>query len=153
MAGKSVPTLPVAIFDYPVVVVPCHGGAGATTLARLTGNTFDVGRNLPPAILPGQRLLLVARGTVFGARLATEATGYFRNVQGVVPSAVAVVGDGPWPEPRQARVRFRLLPVKHVVRVPYVPAWRWLDDITDKPIPDNIVSAIKNLKKAIDAPR
>lgn len=144
--------VPVVVCDDPVFVVPCHGGAGATTLARLLGNTIDAGRQTPSA-MQGRHLLLVARGTAFGGRMAIEATSYFQRYFDVVPAALAVVGDGPWPEPRSARARFRLLPPPiRVVRVPYIAQWRWLDDFADKPIPNNIVTSIRNLKKAIDDP-
>src|SRR3954451_6060040 len=94
-----------SMFGRPVLVAGCHGGAGTTTLAQLVG-AYDIGVWRPqPTPYP---VVLVARGTVQGA---DRAAGCVRATlaAGVVPAAVVVVGDGPWPEPRLTRLRLHLL--------------------------------------------
>src|SRR4051794_11079441 len=61
-----------------LVVVGAHGGAGATTLARLLWPCWDLGSiaaavqsGRPPVQTKGRPLVLACRNTVAGARAAT----------------------------------------------------------------------------------
>ena len=98
-------------------------------------------------------VVLVARSTVQGA---DRAAGSVRATlaAGVVPAAVVVVGDGPWPEPRLTRLRLHLLSglVPAVVRLPYVIAWRYLDEPVRYP-PAKVRRALDQLCAALHPTR
>jgi hypothetical protein len=135
-----------SLFSRPVLVSGCHGGAGATTLAQLVG-AYDIGVWRPqPTAYP---VVLVARGTVQGA---TRATWSVRTslAAGVMPAAVVIVADGPWPEPRLARLRLHLLSglVPALVRLPFVTAWRYLDEPARHP-PARVRRALDRLCMAL----
>jgi hypothetical protein len=120
----------------PVVVFGCHGGAGTTTLAGLLGpNAHEAGLDDQAAVadVAGRAVIVVARGTAAGCRLAVCAAARLTSA-GADPVVVAVVADGPWPEPLAARARLRAL-AGHVpvVRVPYVARWRFEDSPTVVP--------------------
>jgi hypothetical protein len=133
----------------PVVIIPAHGGAGATTLAGLLRrelNSDPAGRGwridttpalpdgdpgqlaaagwlrVPP---PGVPVIIAARGTAEGARRAVIAVTVL-EYRGLRPAAIAVVGDGAGPEPRQAAQRLDLLGGRAgpAVRVPFATALR-----------------------------
>jgi hypothetical protein len=131
-----------------VLVVSCHGGAGTTTLVGQLGATaHDGGRAaaLSPQELVGQAVIVVARGTASGARQAVEAAAALLHA-GAIP-VVAVVSDGPWPEPLAARTRLRALSGHvHVVRVPYISRWRFED--TPCSVPDRYMRSVTKLRAA-----
>jgi hypothetical protein len=114
----------------PVVVYACHGGAGTTTLAALIGAAHEAGPISPASLTAaaGRAVVAVTRGTAAGSRLAADAANALR-AGGASKIVVAVVGDGPWPEPLAARARLRAL-AGHVpvVRVPYIARWRFEDE-------------------------
>jgi len=136
-----------------VIVAGCHGGAGTTTIAQLIG-AYDAGVWPPrPAPYP---VLLVARGTPQGI---VRANWWLRAARaaGVGPAALIIVGDGPWPEPRLATLRLRMLHglVPTVVRLPYIPHWRYLDQPLQHPLPKKLIHALERLRAAVqpDFPR
>jgi hypothetical protein len=139
-----------SLFGRPVLVAGCHGGAGTTTLAQLVG-AYDVGVWRPQRT--PYPVVLVARGTVHGAdraAMSVRAT----LVAGVLPAAVVVVADGPWPEPRLTRLRLHLLSglVPVMVRLPYVTAWRYLDEPVRYP-PTKVRRALDRLCAALQSTR
>jgi hypothetical protein len=138
--------LSASMFGRPVLVAGCHGGAGTTTLAQLVG-AYDVGLWQPrPTPYP---VVTVARGTAQGA---ARAAWLIRTALAVrlVPVALVIVGDGPWPEPRLARLRLHMLngQVPALVRLPYVPSWRYLDDPARHP-PKRMLRALERLRVAV----
>ena len=97
-------------------------------------------------------LALVARGTAAGLRAAMEWVAAAAEA-GVEAAALVVVADGPWPVPRAVRGRLRLLEghVGAVVRVPYVTAWRYVDDPLEVgPLPRKVADAVAALDMALD---
>src|SRR3989440_1809880 len=84
----------------PVIVYGCHGGAGTTTLASHLGFADEAGRISPAtlAAAAARAVVIVTRGTAAGSRLAVEAVAALRAA-GAATVVVAVVADGPWPEP------------------------------------------------------
>src|SRR5438270_5734137 len=114
----------------PVVVFGCHGGAGTTTLVGQLGpQAREAGRLSPAATVDvvGSAVIVVVRGTAAGSRLAVDLVTALRAA-GTATVVVAVVADGPWPEPLAARARLRAL-AGHVpvVRIPYIARWRFED--------------------------
>jgi hypothetical protein len=70
---------------------------------------------------------------------------------GLRPAALVVVGDGWWPEPASVRARARMLSgrVDAVIRMPFVPRWRYLDDpLTDEP-PARVSAAIQRIRASL----
>jgi hypothetical protein len=132
----------------PVLVLSCHGGAGTTTLADQLGSTAHEGDRadaLSRQDLLGQAVIVVARGTASGARQAVDAAAALLQA-GAIP-VVAVVSDGPWPEPLAARARLRALSGHvRVVRVPYIARWRF-EDIPST-VPDRYLRAVTKLRAA-----
>jgi len=120
----------------PVLVFGCHGGAGTTTLAAHLGLAHEAGDiGAAPASAAGRAVVAVTRGTAAGSRLGVEAAKTLR-ASGASKVVVAVVADGPWPEPLAARARLRAL-AGHVpvVRVPYITRWRFEDTPSTVPAP------------------
>ena len=129
-------------------VVAAHGGAGATTLATHLAAQLQAAVEEPQLDeagrlvgagerANGQRQLaswglvpavVVASGTAYGTKRAMARSGELDGRYGV-PVVVAVVADGPLAEPIAARSRLRALgsEVEAVIRVPYVPRWRFED--------------------------
>ena len=131
-----------------------HGGAGASTLAALLGSCWDMSplRHRPdpryPAVTTyGRPLIVVCRNTVASAERATAAVMAVAHPGGQV-AALAIVADGAGREPRDASARFRLLEsrVGQVVRVPFVPALRLVDDPTSVDLPRRAQQAIEQLR-------
>ena len=145
-----------------VPVVGAHGGSGATTVAgylgsaqpSLTGGVgvFDAGTKLPSAIV-GPALIVTARGTAAGAAAAQRMIGAVAGSGGTEPLPVVVVvtSDGPWPLPPVVRARLRAMSgrVHAVVRLPYVPRWRFIDLPTEPP--GRYLTQMKRVCDAINA--
>lgn len=144
-----------------LVLVGSHGGAGTSTLATLLGpgKVWDLGvvprshvqRGRTYISLSGRKLILVARGTVPSARLATAAA---RTVlqSGYPLAALIVVADGAGPEPREASARFRLLEAQlaqGVLRMPFVPALRLVDAPADITLPRAASRALAKIREAV----
>jgi hypothetical protein len=113
-----------------VVLVGAHGGAGVTTLAGLLRPAWDMGTVTKPGpargpLRPaGRPVVLVARNSVAAAGRAIAAARLLGD-QGVPVAVLAVISDG-FPEPAEARYRFRVLEgrIGVIVRVPFIPAFR-----------------------------
>jgi len=132
-----------------IVIVPAHGGAGASTLADWlrrelgampAGQGWQVGvtaalpdadpaqiaasarLRVPPPEIP---VIIAARGNAQGARRAVIAVSVLEQ-RGVWPAAIALIADGAGPEPRQAGQHLDLIGTRAgpVVRVPFVAALR-----------------------------
>ena len=136
-----------------LLVVGAHGGAGVSTLAWLLAPAVGLGR-----ARDWRRLVNPGRcPVVLVCRCAVPATG--RAVGEVAAAAAAgvgvavVVGDG-WPVPGAARARLRLLAaqVGRVVRVPYVPGWRYVERPDPAGLPRAVVLAVAAVRAAVDEP-
>ena len=138
LAGETAGTEPAATpvrrpARLAAFVAGAHGGAGTSTVAHLlrahlagswpegqvprVHDKFAIPDGPPEAIAmtgmlpvppPGTPLILVARATADGARRAVIAVSALSRC-GIWPAALAVVGDGAGPEPRQASQRFTLI--------------------------------------------
>lgn len=123
------PAAPVRPLSAPGVCwVAAHGGAGASTLAKVLGGT-DVGCSWPDATRDEPaRVLLVARTDAQGLRAAARslnAVHEARHPAGMALVGLVLVADLPGRLPLELRSRIRLLRSKVPVwRVPWVPGWR-----------------------------
>jgi hypothetical protein len=135
-----------------IVIIPAHGGAGASTLVTLLhrmlaaaqaghGWRAAAAQALPdgdpeqiaasgwfrvaPAEMTGMPLIIAARGNPEGARRAVIAVTTLER-RGVWPAAIALVADGAGPEPRQTAQHLDLIGHRAgpVIRVPLVAALR-----------------------------
>ncbi len=137
-------------------VVAAHGGAGATTLASHLADQLGASAVDEPAWDAARRLVgtgtsrangdrplaswgrvpavVVASGTASGTRRAMAKAAELRARYGVAV-VVAIVADGPLAEPIAVRARLRAVSaeVDAVVRVPYVPRWRFEDEPSETP--------------------
>ena len=127
---------------HEIVLVGAHGGAGVSTLAALLQPAWDMGAmrgspdpRFPPVRTAGRPLVLVTRNTVAAAARATAAVAAFTGAGGQI-AALIVVADSPLPEPAEASYRLRLLiaRVGAIVRMPFIPALR----LVDEPAPVNL---------------
>lgn len=105
-----------------------HGGAGASTLARLLGGV-DVGHRWPD-LTQGEphTVLLVARTHSAGLQAVSQTLDILRRGDqppGVQVAAVVLVADAPGRLPRQLNQRIKIIGSAVAVhRVPWVSAWR-----------------------------
>lgn len=117
------------------VVAGAHGGAGTSTVVALLDIALGPGAGAEPAALGAliaarrRALLLVARSHAYGLRAAADrlpALAHHRPV-------LVLVADAPAGDPAAVRYRVRALEglVAGVVRVPYLPALRAVDQASD----------------------
>lgn len=136
----SLPLRPIRQFKTadewpPLWWVGCHGGAGTTTLAALTGLGVDGGTAWPTPE-PGQppvRVVLVCRASAAGAQAATAAVEQRKRQAALAEihllGVVAVAASARKP-PRRAAERLRLLAgwAPAVWRVGWVEEYLAADD-------------------------
>ncbi|MDQ0987055.1 hypothetical protein QFZ71_004338 [Streptomyces sp. V2I9] len=108
--------------------VGAHGGAGASTLARVLGGT-DLGCAWPdPARGEPARVMLVARTHADGMRAASRALNALREGRhpaGMELVALVLVADAPGRLPLVLANRVRILrSAAPVRRIPWIAAWR-----------------------------
>lgn len=165
------PPLPVAAIlrhriprDWPPVWwVGCHGGAGTSTLCRLTGLGLDVGAAWPAhdlgAYPPPTSVVLVCRLTAGGTWAAMGAVDQWRRRMSMAPdpapalapspylmppgiqvTGIVAVAASPRRPPRLATDRLRLLSgwVPRVWRVGWVDALLAADDPTEVGMPPDV---------------
>ncbi|MFI7278533.1 hypothetical protein [Streptomyces sp. NPDC049879] len=138
----------------PIAVVSCHGGCGATTVARLLG---PAGREVQRDALAvrDEVLVMVARGTARGMQWATEgvrvAYEHIRRGWLAEPPVLVVVADSPLREPSVVRARLRLLQdrVRGIVHMPYVSQWREVDDPLSLPVPAGVCASMAHLSSLL----
>ena len=128
MAEPAAPSWGGALSDQGICWVGAHGGAGATTLAAVTGG-LDVGCRWPdPARFEPARVILVARTHAGGIRAASRALDAMREGRhpaGMTLVGVVLVADAPGFLPRPLVRRIRVLrAAAQVWRVPWMPQWR-----------------------------
>lgn len=134
---RARPTHALAAPGERVAWVNAHGGAGASTLARVLGGA-DLRLRWPePARGEPGGVLLVARTHAGGMRAASQALNALRTGEhpaGVHLIAVVLVADAPGRLPRQLGRRVRVLrSAAEVHRVPWVPAWRLGEEVDPLP--------------------
>jgi hypothetical protein len=136
-----------------LLVVGAHGGAGTSTIAALMRPAWDMGSlhhllqpGRPPIRTKGRPLIVVARNTVAAAWHATNAVTMLAG-QDIVIAALVIVADGAGPEPRDATARFSLLEgrVRGVVRMPFIPGLRLVDDIAAVDLPGRVHDTLATL--------
>lgn len=136
----------------PTSVSGVAGGVGTTTVASALGDqAHDLG-TAPPQ-WQGTPLLLVARGTAAGVRAAAEAVNALTSTPQSVRVVLAVVDDGPYPQPATVRSRLRALSPHLVghVRLPYVEAWRYVDHPLAEPLPRAYARSIRSLARTLNS--
>ncbi|MDL4770740.1 hypothetical protein [Actinomadura xylanilytica] len=138
------------------VLVGAHGGAGVSTLARLMCPARDMGavagllREGRPYVRAEGPVVLVARNTVSAAWHATRAVTAIDAARGQGDghiAALVIVADGAGPEPKDAAARFGLLHdrVCGVVRMPFVPELRLIDDPATVPLPRKVREVLETV--------
>ncbi|MBV9023715.1 MAG: hypothetical protein JO362_07945 [Streptomycetaceae bacterium] len=151
--GAGLPPL----FIPAVAVAGCHGGSGATTVTRLLAPSAHEIR-LDQMHVGAVPLVLVCRGTAYGTAQATTAVGgaHHNITHGFLarPPVLVVVADSPLSEPPTARARLKLLQdrVQVIVRLPFVPLWRDVDNPLNVTAPRNVVDALATLRTVLSAP-
>jgi hypothetical protein len=90
--------------------------------------------------------VLVTRNSV-GAAGQAVAAARLLGQQGVQIAVLAVIGDG-FPEPSEARYRFRVLEgrVGAVLRIPFVPAFRVAADPLSVTLPRRAARALDQIR-------
>ena len=140
----------------PLLLVGAHGGAGVSTLVRLLAPAaVDLGapRDWRHIANPGWQPV----GVVTGCTVAATGQAVYQVAAaeraGIAPRLLLVVGDG-WPVPRAARARLRLLSARvgRIVRVPYVPAWRYVEQPDPAHLPRAVELALAAVRAAADGP-
>ncbi|WBB55272.1 hypothetical protein [Verrucosispora sp. WMMD573] len=108
--------------------IGAHGGAGASTLARLLGGT-DIGCRWPdPALAEPAQVMVVGRTNLDGLRAVSRALNALR--EGRHPTGMRLVGvvliaDAPGRLPPTLLGRIRLLrSIAPVHRLPWIPSYR-----------------------------
>lgn len=142
--------------------VGCHGGAGTTTLAGLTGMGADGGTSWPTSQTHEPTVVLVCRATASGVLSAIGAVQQWkratpRDVTGLLDVGslrarllgVAAVAATPRRTPRIAAERLRLLSG-------WVPAvWRigWIEELlaADEPQSVGMPPDVDGLRHAVQA--
>ena len=136
-----------------------HGGAGTSTLAAWLHPACDMGSMRPglypryPAWVANGRPVVVACGTTAAAtRAATTAVTAVTRA-GALVCVLAVVSDG-WPEPATVSARLRLVgpQVSAMVRVPFVPGLRLVDDPAAAPLARQARRAVEQIRAAAGLP-
>ncbi|MFV2099670.1 DUF6668 family protein [Micromonospora sp. LOL_024] len=108
--------------------IGAHGGAGATTLARLLGGS-DIGCRWPdPALAEPAQVMVVGRTNLDGLRAVSRALNAMREGRHPVDMrliGVVLIADVPGrlPQPLLARIRL-LRSISPVYRIPWIPQFR-----------------------------
>lgn len=139
-----------------IAVVGLHGGAGASTLAALLGDTAtDAGSQLPainPYVNERPRVLFVARTHAHGLEAAETATTAWSHgeLASVNVIGLVLIDDGPKlaSDTRQAVSRL-LRKTPHGWHIPWVEAWRTTTTPTAPGV--RIPRALKLIQRAADA--
>jgi hypothetical protein len=129
----------------PLWWVGCHGGAGVSTLHRLTGVGAELGTFWPAVheSWPTQQVVLVARASAAGLYAAAGAVEQARGghkVFGVRVLGLVVLAATPKRAPKVVTDRIKLLSgwVPHLWQVGWVPALLAVDDPRDVGVPPDV---------------
>ncbi|QXJ25893.1 hypothetical protein AGRA3207_007460 [Actinomadura graeca] len=135
------------------VVIGVHGGAGASTLARLLdpAGAGECTQWRPGAGADlGRTALLVARSTAAGLAAAAEWVTRWRPE--LRRPVLMVVADAPFRAPPLVRYRIRALSsrVHAVIEVPYFPCLRHLDDPAEALAQRKVAAAVGQVRRRLD---
>ncbi|GAA1929449.1 hypothetical protein GCM10009716_41400 [Streptomyces sodiiphilus] len=150
----EMPAGPPPAPPVPAAVVSCHGGCGATAVARMLPAREIQRDQLAVGEAP---LVLVARGTAYGLHWATRGVAFaHQHIEHgwlAAPPLLVLVADSALREPSTVRARVRLIEdrVQTVVRLPYVSAWRDTDDPLTIPQPKQLVEPLEQLRAELAA--
>jgi hypothetical protein len=128
----------------PLWWVGCHGGAGVTTLARMTDIGAEMGAAWPqvPPDWRIQSVVLVARASAAGIRAAEGAVEQWRTrrVPNVRVLGLVVVGASPKRPPKIVTERLQLLGgwMPSIWRVGWVETFLAADDPMDVGVPPDV---------------
>lgn len=139
-----------------VVILGAHGGAGATTLTHwLPSPSFDLGPITGPdgtvrkVTSHGRPIIVTTRSTVRSAHAASTAINGLRD-QGLRVACLVIVADGAGSEPREAKVRFRMLEghVGGTARLSFLPTLRGSEEVpSEEELPRKMVSELSRIKE------
>lgn len=135
--------------------VGCHGGAGVTTLRKMTGIGVEMGAAWP-AVPPEWRIqpvMLVARGSAAGMRSATGAVEQWRRraVTNVRVMGLVVVDASPKRPPKIVTERLQLLAgwLPSIWRVGWVETFLAADDPLDVGVPPDVQTVRHALERIL----
>ena len=140
----------------PLWWVGCHGGAGTTTLAAVTGLGVDAGAAWPTPIpgWPAPQVVLVCRATATGALAATGVVEQWRRqpvLSGTKILGLVTVEASARRPPRRAAERLQMLagwiPAKW--RVGWVEEYLAADDPRELGIPPDVAALRHALDRAL----
>ncbi|MFC4066729.1 DUF6668 family protein [Actinoplanes subglobosus] len=126
----------------PLWWVGCHGGAGVTTMAKLTGIGVEMGAAWPQ-VPPDWRLppvVLVARASAAGMRAAEAVVEQCRRTAGTDVMGLVVVDASPKRPPRIVTERLQLIRgwLPAIWRVGWVETFLAADDPLDVGVPPDV---------------
>jgi hypothetical protein len=139
------------------VLIGAHGGTGVSTIHALLQPAWDLGsinpadrRNRSASLqVHGRPVVLVARNTVPSSAATTEAFQAIANT-GHNITVLVIVDDGAGREPTEATARYRLLEGRlagGMVRMPFVGAFRHVDDPTIVDLPKGAARALAQIRE------
>jgi len=141
----------------PLWWVGCHGGAGVSTLHRLTGLGVELGARWPAVhqSWSTQQIVLVTRATAAGMLAATGAVDQVRGrqVPGVHVLGLVVVAGSPHRPPKVVTDRIALLTgwVSRVWRVGWCRELLAVDDPRDVGMPPDVDAVRAGLGRLLAA--
>lgn len=140
-----------AVLRAPTPVVGSGGGVGTTTLCRWLGDLANDHATRTPE-WTGTPIVVTCRTTAESVMSASRLIGSLTSSALAVRIVLAAVGDGPSPEPGLVRARLRALAAHTtgVVRLPYVEAWRYVDDPLSRPVPPTYERALRALVRLVN---
>lgn len=139
--------------------VGCHGGAGTTTLAAVTGLGVDAGAGWPTPIQgwPAAQVVLVCRATAGGALAATGVVEQWRRqpvlAETKILGLVTVAASARKP-PRRAAERLQMLAgwVPARWRVGWVEEYLAADDPRELGVPPDVATLRHALDRTLSRP-
>jgi hypothetical protein len=140
-----------ALLRMPTSVAGVVGGVGTTTVSRVLGELAeDIGVTVPE--WRGTPILLVTHSTAASLLRAAAVGRALTSTAQSVRVVLAVVADGPYPQPGTVRSRIRALSPSLVghVHLPYVEAWRYIDDPLSAPMPRAYARGVRALSRLIN---
>lgn len=140
----------------PLWWVGCHGGAGATTLAAVTGLGVDAGAAWPTPVQgwPAAQVVLVCRATASGALAATAAIEQWRRHPVLAETTIlglVIVAASARKPPRRAVERLQMLAgwVPARWRVGWVEEYLAADDALELGVPPDVEALRHALSRSL----
>ncbi|MDA8371072.1 MAG: hypothetical protein M0026_14550 [Nocardiopsaceae bacterium] len=137
-----------------MVLLGCHGGAGATTLRVLLNTPWDLGAysaDRSEIATFGRPLVLATRDSAAATARAAEVMNVV-EANGMRAAVLVVVADGSGPEPPESTARLRLVEgrVGRLIRFPFVAGLRYVDvaDAGQVRLPKKAQQALSEIRNA-----